>query len=159
MEIDFKEVFELRRSEKFTEALALLAKMQMDNPQNPDISYQIGWTYDASEQPFKAIPLYQKALELGLSEDRNGCFLALGSSLRATGKYEDSDSLLSRGLSEFPNDKALKMFACMTAYNVGKNKVAVSDLLKLLVETSNDENIQAYRPAILEYTEDLDATF
>lgn len=46
------EAIQLRDQEKFDEAIAYLKCLQVDHPRNPDVEYQIGWTYDASKEYF-----------------------------------------------------------------------------------------------------------
>ncbi|MCI5071420.1 tetratricopeptide repeat protein [bacterium] len=81
-----------------------------NHPNDPDIEYHIGWIYDVSDQPKEAIEYYQRALEYGLSEDKKGCMLSLGSSLRAIGHYKQSKAVLEQAIQDYPEYKTLKNF-------------------------------------------------
>jgi len=155
----FEKVAELRRIGKFEEAISTLEDMAKEDEKNPDIHYQIGWTLDASGKSSQAIEHYEKSLELGLQDDRNGCYLALGSSLRAIGKYTESEKFLKSAILEFPSDKALKMFYAMTLYNVNRSKEAISILLQLLMDSTLDDELKVYKRAIDGYAEDLDRVY
>ena len=135
MKNEIDEAIRLRKAEKFDEAKAYLESLLEKNSNNPDIEYQIGWTYDASDQCKYAIPHYQKALELGLKNDRVGRFVALGSSLRAIGDYDASKKILELGLKEFPEYRPLKVFLAMTLYNLKEYKKAITSLLVEMAET------------------------
>jgi tetratricopeptide (TPR) repeat protein len=148
------EAIRLRDGDKHDEAIALLNTL---DKKDPNISYQIGWTYDGSDRSGLAIPHYLKSLELGLKDDRDGCFVALGSSLRATGDYKKSKEILEQGLREYPDHRPLKVFLAMTLYNLGEAKPAVTALLRELAETTSDKEIASYDRAFLSYAEDLDA--
>ncbi len=150
------EAIKLRNDERFDEAIALLTKLREEQPTSPDVEYQIGWTYDASDRSNSSIPHYTRALDLGLVEDRVGCYVALGSSLRAKGEYEKSKDMLQNGLKEFPEHRPLAVFLAMAKYNLGDFKIACSDLLSLLATTTKDEEISSYKNAYLEYAKNLD---
>jgi len=49
----------------------------------------------------------------------------------------------------------MKVFLAMTLYNLGEYHEAVSSLVKLIAETTADENILNYERAILFYADDL----
>jgi thioredoxin-like negative regulator of GroEL len=50
----------------------------------------------------------------------------------------------------------MKVFLAMTLHNLGQSKAAVECLLTVLAKTSSDNDIQAYRRAILFYAEDIE---
>ena len=147
---------QLRSEGKYSEALEILNLLLEKSPDDDEINYQIGWTYDASDRCDQAIPFYENALSLGLSNDRDGCFLALGSSLRAIGRYEEAKKVLQKGIEEFPSNEALKPFLAITLYNLGENQQAINLLMKTILTTSADKNILAYSRAFEYYAEHLD---
>ena len=151
-----KKAIELRNNERFDEAIETLKNLLDSHPISAEIEYQIGWTFDASDRSNLSIPHYKKALNLGLVEDRVGCYVALGSSLRATGEYKESRNVLEEGLKEFPDHQPLNVFLAMTKYNLGEFKSSCSDLLTMLAKTTKDEEIASYINAYLSYAKDLD---
>ncbi|MGE7589031.1 tetratricopeptide repeat protein [Peribacillus sp. NPDC101480] len=108
----------------------------------------------------KAVPYYEAALELGLpEEDAKGAYLGLGSTYRTIGEYEKSRRTLESGLAKFPGDKALLVFRAMAFYNLGQHDLAMESLLKIIAETSRDQEIQSYAKAIKFYSDKLDKVF
>ncbi len=131
-----------------------------ENPDDAEAHYQMAWTLDVRGMEREAIPHYRRALEIGLAgEDRGGAMLSLGSSLRAVGEYGEAVSILRRGCSEFPEDRAMEVFLAMALYNVGKYGESVGILLENLAETSSDVDIQSYGKAISFYADKLDETW
>jgi len=148
----------LRTEQQGDQALEILISALHEYPKDAEINYQIGWTYDASERSDQAILYYQKALEYGLAEDRVGCLLGLGSSLRAIGEYEQSRVILETAVRDFPQNLALKSFLSLTLYNLGKHEEATSLLIKLLGQTTVDPEIKAYQSALEYYADNLNET-
>ena len=151
-----KKAIDLRNNEHFDMAIEVLTQLSESHPNSAEIEHQIGWTYDASDRSNLSIPHYKKALDLGLIEDKVGCYVALGSSLRATGQYNESRDVLEKGLEEFPEHLPLNVFLAMTKYNLGEIKSSCADLLSILAETTKDEKIASYKNAYLSYAKDLD---
>ena len=98
----------------------------------------------------QAIPLYQKAVSLGLGESSlRGALLGLGSSYRTTGRHAEA-------LSRFPDAVEFKVFRAMTCYNLGRSKEGMETLLGILATTTTDPSLLPYRRAMALYAEDLD---
>lgn len=149
----------LRESGDLAEAESRLSAFLRENPDHEEFaaaSYQMAWTFDVRGMEREAVPHYRSALESGLSEDRSGAYLGLGSSLRALGEYEEAVKTLRRGASEFPEDRAIQVFLAMALYNTGEHREATEMLLANLAETSSDENIKAYGEALAFYASRLD---
>jgi tetratricopeptide (TPR) repeat protein len=153
---DIETAKRFRSEEKYGQALEIMFSLLNESPKDADLNYQIGSTYDASERCDQAIPYYENALSFGLSSDRDGCFLALGSSLRAIGLYEEAKKVLKKGIEEFPSNEALKPFLAITLYNLGEYDQAIKLLMKTILTSSSDENILAYSRALEYYVEHLD---
>lgn len=137
-------------------AAAILSEFLRGNPDDAEAHYQMAWSLDVRGMEREAISHYRLALDGGLSEDRGGAMLSLGSSLRAVGEYDEAVSVLRRGVSEFPGDRAMQVFLAMALYNVGGYEESVGILLENLAETTSDSEIKSYEKAILFYSERLD---
>ncbi|QUQ64731.1 tetratricopeptide repeat protein [Kutzneria sp. CA-103260] len=148
----------LRESGAFDEARDLLLRLSSAAPDDARVAYQTAWVHDRLGLEGDAVPHYVRALDGdGLSAvERRGALLGLGSTYRTLGRYAEAVDVLSRGVREFPEDRALAVFLAMARYNTGDAKQAVAGLLTLLAETTTDPEIQRYRPAIELYAEDLD---
>jgi tetratricopeptide (TPR) repeat protein len=149
----------LRQDGQAEKARAELAVLADRYPDDVEVAYQTAWTHDVLGLEAEAVAFYEQALgAAGLSaDDRRGAFVGLGSTYRALGRYDLAVATLRRGLAESPDDAALRTFLAMALYNTGEAHEAVATLLKLLVETGDDDRIRRYRRAIAAYAEDLDA--
>lgn len=135
----------------------MLLSLAAEDPTNPVILYQCAWTHDSMGLEREAVSFYERAIENGLTGDElSGAYLGLGSTLRGLGEYERALEILTRGAESFPDHKAIQVFLAMALYNEGRSKDAVSGLLRLLVEISNDQSIADLKCPILTYAEDLD---
>ncbi|WP_211655455.1 tetratricopeptide repeat protein [Planococcus alpniumensis] len=160
MKTVLKEAIELRAAGKQEESNQLLTVLAQQFPEHPQINYQCAWSFDLLGEEEKAVPYYEKAIQLGLEkEDLEGALLGLGSTYRTLGEYEKSRSTFAKGIELFPSNQALKVFLAMTLYNLAEHQQAMDILLKCLAETSADKNISAYKKAIGFYADKLDETW
>jgi tetratricopeptide (TPR) repeat protein len=149
----------LRAAGEHERARQMLLALSSEFPGDAEIAFQTAWVHDVLGLETEAVPFYEHALAgEGLSEeDRRGALLGYGSTLRGLGRYADAVEVFRRGISEFPDDNALRTFSAMALYNVGDHHEAMRTLLELLAATSSDTGIQDYRRAIEHYAKDLDA--
>ncbi|AXN38673.1 hypothetical protein CN689_21390 [Peribacillus butanolivorans] len=150
----------LRCKNEFEKSNQLLMELAKQNPEDAVIQYQCAWSLDILGLESQAVPYYETALTLGLSEeDAKGAYLGLESTYRTIGEYEKSQRTLETGLSKFPEDKALIVFRAMAFYNLGHHNLAMESLLKIIAETSKDHAIQSYAKAIEFYSDKLDTVW
>lgn len=150
----------LRQAGRDEEARLLLLQLHEERPDDPLVSLQCAWVHDKLGLESEAVPFYEQGLRLGLEGgDLRDALLGLGSTYRALGDYENAHSTLRRAVAEFPSDRALQTFLAMALYNSGEAKEACEILLRVLVETSADTGLGAYREALSLYSEDLDRTW
>lgn len=150
----------LRQAGRDEEARLLLLQLHEERPDDPLVNLQCAWVHDKLGLESEAVPFYEQGLRLGLEgRDLRDAFLGLGSTYRALGDYEKAHSTLRRAVAEFPTDRALQTFLGMALYNTGQAKEACEILLRILVETSADPGLGAYREALSLYSEDLDRTW
>lgn len=151
---------QLRREQHLHESNQLLVKLAEQNPQNAYINYQCAWSFDSLGEEAKAVPYYEKAIQGDLAEeDLQNAYLGLGSTFRALGEYEKSKEVLTKAIEIFPNNEALRVFYAMTLYNLNDYQVAMELLLKCIVQTSADTEVQKYKRAIEFYSDKLDETW
>jgi tetratricopeptide (TPR) repeat protein len=152
-----KQALQLREAGHFKESNARLLSLVKESPNDPQLNYQVAWSFDVLGLESEAVPFYEKSIALGLEgEDLEGALLGLGSTYRTLGKYEKSAETLVKGLELFPENHAIKSFYAMTLHNLNRHQEAMELLLKGLAMTSNDKNIQQYRRAIEFYADKLD---
>ena len=150
----------LRESGEHDEARRLLLELSAAYPEDPKVQLQTAWVHDALGLEREAIPFYERALELGLSgAERSGALLGLGSTWRTLGEYDKATATLRQGVEEFPEMRAMEVFLAMSLYNQGTYHEAMQRLLRVIVDTADDESIYAYERAIDFYAGDLDQTW
>ena len=146
-----------RTEGKIEEALQLLLELHAADPTEAVVALECASTYDNLGQEAEAIPLYEKAIGLGLvGDDLRGAHLGLGSSYRWLGDYRKAIEVLGRGKELFPAAREFDAFLAMALYNTGQSREAISTLLKLLAATTEDLTLLQYKPAILYYADRLD---
>lgn len=139
MREEVRKAISLRESGDPEAAGSLLSVFLRENPDEAEAHYQMAWSLDVRGMEREAVPHYRRALENGLSgEDLSGAFLSLGSSLRAVGEYEEATTVLWRGVEEFPENRAMKVFLAMALYNVGECGESVGMLLENLAGETVD---------------------
>jgi tetratricopeptide (TPR) repeat protein len=148
---------ELRANGKHAEARDLLVALVAQNPNDAELQYETACVHDFLGEEATAVAYYRAALLGRLSLDHlRGAYLGLGSTYRTLGRYTEAQVVLRQGLERFPEANEMKVFLAMTLHNLGQSKAAVECLLTVLAKTSSDQDIQAYRRAILFYAEDIE---
>jgi tetratricopeptide (TPR) repeat protein len=151
---------QLRKDGKADQAIIILTELLKASPNDPTINYQVAWTCDSMGKESEAVPFYEKAISNGLSgEDRRGAMLGLGSTYRSLGEYEKSLKVFDQAISEFPEDRALKVFRSLTLYNLGNFEESVSQILIQLLDTTSDASIKSYERALRFYSDKLGDTW
>jgi tetratricopeptide (TPR) repeat protein len=91
--------------------------------------------FDSTGHPDQAVPLYRRALELGLDGGlRRQAIIQLASSLRNLGQPQESVELLTaeRGRESDELDNAVSAFLALALVDVGREREAVSVALEAL---------------------------
>ncbi|MFG2427656.1 tetratricopeptide repeat protein [Streptomyces sp. NPDC048590] len=129
-------------------------------PDAVDVAYQTAWVHDVLGLEAEAVPYYERCLQSqGLTdEERRGALLGLGSTYRVLGRFGQAVETLRRGVSEFPDDGALRTFLSMALFNTGEHHEAMQLLLRLVASTSDSPHVRQFRPAIEHYAADLTRT-
>lgn len=147
---------ELREKGQTEEALNLFFKLLDREQNNAEILYQIAWCLDILEREKDAIPYYENAIEIGMDDEKlKGALLGLGSTYRTIGEYQSSLKIFNQAVLQYPTNNEFKVFRAMTNYNLGNHEDAMRELLKVIADTSSDENVKAYKKAILFYSDKL----
>jgi tetratricopeptide (TPR) repeat protein len=147
--------------EEMEQARRLLLELRTEFPDDARVALQTAWAHDTLGLEAEAVPHYEAALARAgdLSDDElRNALLGLGSTFRTLGRYAESDRMLRQGIGRFPDYRPFRVFHALTAYNLGRSRDAVEQLLKLLLETTSDAEILEYRRALGEYAENLDRT-
>ncbi len=138
-----------RHGGQIEHVLGLLTKLDARHPNVPEIVYQLAWTHDTLGRTAHAIPLYEKAVTLGLLPgELSGALIGLGSALRVSGQAVRAIEVLETGRRQFPENLEFEVFLAMALHSAGRHAEAMQLLLTTLVETSEDLGISAYQRAI-----------
>ena len=120
----------------------------------------IAWSYDSQGSEREAVEHYELALSGELSlEDRFDALLGLASTLRSLGQYQKALTFFEQAVSEYPSAKQILPFYSMCLYNLGRHKQAITILLNLLIEETDNQAILNYQSAIKIYAQDIDKTW
>lgn len=159
-EIRLTEAIALREAGQVEEARLLLLALHAERPDDPIVNLQCAWVHDKLGLEAEAVPYYEAAIRNGLEdEDLRHALLGLGSTYRTLGRYDEALTTLTRGVEDFPQDRAMQVFRAMALYNMGRPKEACEVLLRIISDTTADERIRAYESAIDIYAADLDRTW
>jgi tetratricopeptide (TPR) repeat protein len=151
---------ELREGGDLEQARALLLELRAELPDDAQVAVQTAWVHDSMGLEEEAVEHYEAAIAGDLSDDElRGALLGLGSTYRTLGRDEDSDRTFRQGIERFPDFLPLRVFHAMTAYNLGRPRDAVEELVKVLLESTSDPTILRYRRSLSAYAEDLDRSW
>lgn len=149
----------LRAQGKLVDSNIMIHNLLKDNRESSQLNYQYAWSFDILGEELKAIPYYEKALELGLCDsDKKEAYLGLGSTYRCIGEYDKSINILKKAINEF-NDNSLKVFYAMSLYNKKEYALSTEILLNLIADTSNDLSINKYKNALNFYSDKMNMIF
>jgi len=147
----------LRRADELEKSQEQLLSLLESYPDNPLVLFEVGGSYDVMGDEEMAIPFYRRAIESGLEgKDLQECLICLGSTLRVVGNYEEAIDMLEQAVEEFPERNSGRAFLALAYLSNGETNLAVSTLLGLLLETTNDEDILSYADALDYYKDNLE---
>ncbi|HYC70608.1 MAG TPA: tetratricopeptide repeat protein [Opitutaceae bacterium] len=134
---------------QFEEIVPRLQRLDARYPNTAEISYQLAWTQDTLGRAAEAVPLYEKAIALGLPPNElSGALLGLGSTLRALGRLEQSAATLRSGQAQFPENREFAVFLALTLHAQGDHAAALRLVLETLCDTTDDPGLTAYQRAL-----------
>lgn len=138
-----------RHGGQIDHVLGLLKKLDARFANVAEINYQLAWTCDVLGNASEALPYYEKAIALGLSENElSGALLGLGSTLRQLGQFERSAEALRSGQAQFPNNREFDIFLALTMHDLGQHAEALQLTLEALCDTTDDPGLTAYQRTI-----------
>ncbi|MBF9133590.1 tetratricopeptide repeat protein [Plantactinospora sp. S1510] len=137
-----------RRSE--AEFRSLIDELVGELPEGSGIgTYERASSFDATDRPDLAVPLYQEALDQGLTGERRRCaVIQLASSLRNLGQPEQSVALLTTELDAGSDhlDDAVRAFLALALTDVGREREAASLALATLAP-----HLSRYQRSLVNY--------
>jgi tetratricopeptide (TPR) repeat protein len=150
----------LREAGKLEDARRLLLGLREEFPDDAQVAVQTAWVHDSLGLEEEAVEHYEAAISGDLSDDElRGALLGLGSTYRTLGRDDESDRTFRQAIERFPDFRPLRVFHAMTAYNLGRCREAVEELIEVLLESTSDPTILRYRRSLSAYAEDLDRSW
>ena len=152
-----KEAIELRNKGEHARSRETLTALLSSPDFSAKAHLQIAWSFDNEGKELNAIKHYEAAINGQLTgAERFDALFGLASTLRSVGRYEDALNYFECILVEYPEAIEIQPFYAMCLYNLGRHKEATSQLLSLIVSTTDNDSIKKYRTAIELYSDDLD---
>lgn len=150
---------ELRQADDLETSQERLLSLLEHYPDHPLVLFEVGGSYDLMGEEEMAIPYYRRAIEAGLDgDDLQECLVCLGSSLRVVGESDEAVEILEQAVDEFPERNSGRAFLALAYYSNGDYQEAVETLLGLLIDTSNDADIESFADTLSYYKDNLDET-
>jgi len=147
----------LRNEAQYQASRDILENVLLDYTYRAAGHLHMAWSYDKEGNEKEAIIHYIAALKGPISKtEKFDVLFGLGCTYRSLGEYDNALIYFEKTLVEYPNSEAVMPFYAMCLYNLGRSKEAIELLLGTLVDTTNSDEIKAYKKAILYYATDLD---
>ena len=148
---------ELRQSDKLEESQDLLLALLEEYPQDPQVLFEVGGAYDVLGWENLAIPYYQDSINQGLEgPELQECLVCLGSSLRFIGEADEAVGTLLKATEQFPENNSGRAFLALAYYSNDQYEESVRLLLELLLDTTKDAEILAYKETLDFYKDNMD---
>lgn len=141
-------------------AIDVLHEYAEQNLDDTEVGLLLARLYDSIGRERDAIPYYQRVLEADPSDAvLVDAGIGLGSSLRSLGEFEQAITVLERVVERRPDNRAAETFLAMARFNAGQQQEAFETVLRILADSSSDQDIRAYNGALKFYAEDIAATW
>ena len=148
---------ELRREDRLEESQDLLLELLEEFPDDPEVLFEVGGSFDVMGLEPDAMPYYRQAIEYGLEgEALTECMICLGSSQRLVGDFQDAVDTLEEAVDDFPQSESAKAFLALAYYSNQQYEESVSQLLDLIIRTTSNEELKAYGDTLDYFKDNLD---
>ncbi len=137
-------------------AFKLVSPLVDNEINNALVQFEMALIYDAMSQDDEAIPLYEKALSIGVpQEKRCELILCLGSSYRNVGKVDSAKRILKTAIEEFPNHIGLRCFYALALNSAGEKGLAARILMDAILNIQ-PESVKPYVKGLLHYRNEFE---
>ncbi|TQR27490.1 tetratricopeptide repeat protein [Lysinibacillus sphaericus] len=159
MENTIHRALQLRRQGKLQKSKEMFLTLLSNDPLNPSLHYQCARSFDILAEETKAMPFYEKAIELGLSnEELEDAYVKLGCIYRTHERFIEAKKLFQDATCKFPNKEQMKVFYAMALYNLGEHAEAMGFLIQNLTYTTTNQDILKYYRTITYLGNRLDSS-
>ena len=116
--------------------------------------YEEACSHDRAGREAEAIPCYEDALALGLTDpERCRALVGLGSSLRNVERHDDAVRVLRDAVSEYPDYAALRFFLALALRSAGHEREALATMGAIV---RDEADLDGYDRAVATYLKDLE---
>lgn len=139
--------------EAYSKALALTKSV----PDSPHACVAAAYASDRLGYEEESVIHYERALELGLPDNVDQCdfFIGYGSSLRNTGRENESLAILRKATIINPKHAALHAFLALALYSCEMYQDAMGTMLYAALLASRDNGFEGYSRALREYCDEF----
>lgn len=151
---------ELYENGELDRALPLLLGLRAERPDDATIAAVAAWTHAGLGLEAEAVGHYRVAAAGDLAEaDRRAVLLGFASTLRVLGHDDEAAMVFANAIKRFSDFPALLVFQAMHFYDIGRHTAALAQVIRVLVECSDEASILRYRRALSAYGGDLDRSW
>jgi tetratricopeptide (TPR) repeat protein len=136
------------------EAVAYFKALAQRYPHHARVQFEAGGAHDFAGYEAEAIPLYRRAIELGLGDDDLlKVTVQLGSSLRNVGAHDEAVATLRAGCERYPRHRALRAFYALALHSAGQQAAALAQMLHMTLDAP--DFYERYTASLRYYAQDL----
>jgi tetratricopeptide (TPR) repeat protein len=118
--------------------------------------FELANAYDSLGKEKEAIPLYERAIQMGLSSEYEAyALLQLGSSLRNVGRLDDAIRILSDAEKRYPELPSITMFLGMAMHDSDMHSEALRTVLTAMLQHLKTSDIERYGIGLDNYIKDI----
>jgi Flp pilus assembly protein TadD len=137
---------ELFRKGQRRASVAHFAQLREEHPGEAIVWLRSAFVLDRLGREEEAIPLYERALSLGLQgREARDAMVCLASSLRNVGRTEDGLKHLERARRRHRDDVVVELFSAFLMHDIGRTCEAVDVLVRSLLRESTAPDLERYR--------------
>ncbi|UFU00125.1 tetratricopeptide repeat protein [Radiobacillus kanasensis] len=135
------------------EAIKFFQKLTKEPNVSGEVYLYAGMTYDNIGNEKDAIPLYIKALNKGIENEKElrDCYVCLASSYRIEGELTTSLSYLTEAKERFPTDAVISTFLALTLFDMKEFRKTVKELGNTLLDESNNQELMNFEKPLRQY--------
>jgi tetratricopeptide (TPR) repeat protein len=139
-----------------TKLLQYFSEIVERYPKSARAKFELGNAYDYLGKEQEAIPLYEKAIQMGLTSEYEAyALLQLGSSLRNIGRVDEAVGILSDAEKHYPELPSITMFLGMAMYDSDSHSEALSTVLNAMLRHLKTSDIERYGIGLKNYIKDI----
>jgi tetratricopeptide (TPR) repeat protein len=142
----------------FERGAAELRRFDGAFPDDAHVQHLIGGAYDSCGREALAISHYERVFALGLdglpAHRRPEIIVQTGSTLRNLGRFERARAVFAEGIAQYPDYRALRVFAAMLETSAGDDAAAARHLYTFAL-LREDGSIDRFRRSLTWYVGEI----